>query len=419
MHGIASASPLRPPEPRPPITGARRVRWLNTLLERSWRTGWTPEPSLDPDRLVDAARRATGLADFGADGGWRVRLELLTRAVETEAALSPLGRTIAHGQLVGALKNRLRAERLWRAHPEILEWPVPAPVIVLGQMRSGTTRVQRLLAQDGRLAHTRFFESFNPLPGAGWDDRRLRGALGLASVRLLNPGFLTIHPTGVGEAEEEIGLHSVSLWASVFESQWRVPGFAAHCETADARPVYAEFRRLIQTLAWLRGGPPRPQVLKVPQFTQDLDALLEVFPDARLICLDRPEAALVASSASLVRNQMVLQSDAVDARWIGAEWLRKIRLRRERTERARMLAKVPQIDVSFDAMNGDWRGEMRRVYAFLGLPWTGEVERRMARYVRRSRAGLAHHRYGLAEFGLAETGGDEVVPAAAPSVTLP
>lgn len=416
MHGIASSSPLilRSPPPIGPVASrSGRVAMLNRLLGRSWRAGWTPEPSLDPDRLVDAARRATGLADVG-EGGWRDRLDVLTHALDREAALSRLGRTIAHGQLVAALTNRLRAHRLWQDRPEILERPVPAPIIILGQMRSGTTRVQRLLAQDRRLAHTRFFESWNPLPRGRWDDRKLRGRLGLACVRLLNPDFTTIHPTGVEEADEEIGLTSVSLFGSVFESQWRVPSFAAHCEAADTRPVYAEFRRLLQTLSWLRGGEPRPQILKVPQFTQDLPAVLAAFPDARLICLDRPEAALVASSASLVRNQMALQSDAVDPHWIGAEWHRKIALRRERTAKARVMTDVPQLDLSFEAMNADWSGEMRRVYRFLSLPLEAATELRMAGYVQRSRRQrLDRHRYTLEEFGLTAGSGGEVVPAAA------
>jgi hypothetical protein len=242
----------------------------------------------------------------------------------------------------------------------------------------------------------------------------MRARLGLACVRLLNPAFMTIHPTGIEEADEEIGLHSISLFGSVFESQWRVPSFAAYCEGIDSRPIYAEFRKLLQTLSWLRGGRPKPQILKVPQFTQDLDAVLQIFPDARLICLDRPEAALVASSASLVRNQMGLQSASVDPHWIGAEWCRKIALRRQRTAVARATTNAPQLDLSYEAMNRDWRGEMARIYRFLNLPLDLATEQRMASYLCRSRAArLARHRYSLADFGLTTNSSGQVVPAAA------
>lgn len=205
-------------------------------------------------------------------------------------------------------------------------------------------------------------------PGGAIDDRRLRGAATLAFTRALNPDFRAIHPTSVAAPDEEIGLHSFSLFGSAFEAQWRVPASARHCEEMDTAPVYAEFARLLRTIAWLRGeGGYRPWILKVPQLTQDLAAVLAIFPDARLICLDRDPDDLVASSASLVRNQMTLQSDAVDPRWIGAEWLRKIALRRPRTHDARRHA-AAHLDLTFDAMNRDWLGQMRRVYELLGLP---------------------------------------------------
>ncbi len=161
---------------------------------------------------------------------WRDRLDRLTHALHTEAALSPLGTIIAYGQLVAALANRARMHALWKRHPEILSRPFRAPIIILGQMRSGSTRMQRLLACDPRLAHTRFFESWNPLPAlrrsVPIDDRRLRAWLALRCARWLNPAFGTIHPTGTTQPDEEIGLHNISIFGSAFEAQWRIPSFA-------------------------------------------------------------------------------------------------------------------------------------------------------------------------------------------------
>jgi hypothetical protein len=377
------------------------------MLEHAWNRGWLSRPVLEPDHLIAAARATTGLEEFGGDEGWRDRLRDLTQALHAEAALTPLGTVIAYGQLVAAVADRARVHALWRRHPEILEQPIPRPVIVLGQMRSGSTRMQRLLACDPRLAHTRFFESWNPVPIARrrWlDDRRLRAWIGLRCAKWLNPEFAVVHPTGLTQADEEIGLHNVSIFGAAFEAQWRIPSFAAASEALDTRPVYAEFKRLLQTVAWLRGERgDRPWVLKLPQFTQDLDSLLAAFPDARLVCLDRPAPALVASSASLVQSQMTVQSDAVDPRWIGREWLRKVALRDRRTRRARARADVPQIDVGFDAMGADWEAEMHRVYRMLDLPLTPEVRGRMARYSgQRRHAKLADHRYALADFGLSD-----------------
>ena len=53
-----------------------------------------------------------------------------------------------------------------------------------------------------------------------------------------------MHPTGAMAVEEAFGLHSFSFYGAQIEAQWRVPGFARHCEAQDKRWVYAEFAQL-------------------------------------------------------------------------------------------------------------------------------------------------------------------------------
>jgi hypothetical protein len=393
-----------------------RLSRINAALNHGWKRGWLSRPSLDPGVLVAKAQAKTGLANAGADRGWRGRLDLLTHALHNEAELSPIGLTIAHGQLVAALANRLRAHDLWRRHPEILDHPIRSPIIVLGQMRSGSTRMQRLLACDPGFAHTRFFESWNPVPAgtAGVpDDRRLRGWLALRCAGLLNPEFDAIHPTTVSAPDEETGLHNISIFGAAFEAQWRIPSFARAGEAMDTVPVYREFKRLLQTIAWQRHGDrARPWVLKMPQLTQDLGAVLEVFPDARLVCLERPAEVLVASSASLAHSQMRVQSDHADPRWIGREWLRKVALRERRMAETLAKASVPRVHVAFGDMERDWRGEMARVYRMLGLTLTGEVEARMLRFLERpGHRKLAGHRYALHDYGVSTSDVEAAVGA--------
>ena len=140
------------------------LRLLDRGLRQSWRIGIATRPRLKSGAIVADAMRRTGLDDLGPEADWRPALELLLQALASEARLNALGRTIAYGQLVGVVTQRLRAHELWRRHPEILARPVAPPIVVLGHMRSGTTRMQRLLACDPRFAHTRFFESWRPVP---------------------------------------------------------------------------------------------------------------------------------------------------------------------------------------------------------------------------------------------------------------
>ena len=73
---------------------------------------------LAADELVDAARRETGLSDFGATG-WREGYDRLIGALNTEAALSEGGEQIMGLRLGMLLANRLRITAVLADHPEI------------------------------------------------------------------------------------------------------------------------------------------------------------------------------------------------------------------------------------------------------------------------------------------------------------
>ena len=385
----------------------QRRRAANILLEAAWSRAWLSRPTLDPDELVAAACKTSKIAKL-QDGCWRDRLNILVSALTSEASLNNLGRVIAHGQITAALLNRARMQALWDRHPEIGDISVQAPILIAGQMRSGSTRIQRLLACDPRLTFTRFYESWNPLPrfrGLAHTDRWLRAAAALSCAHFFNPAFRHIHPTGVHQAEEEMGLQNISLFGSAFEAQWRIPSFAAAVEDADPAAPYAEFKRLLQTIAWFRRrSAPQPWLLKLPQFAQDMDAVLATFPGARVIRLHRDPEPLVASSASLVHNQMSLQSDVSDPRWIGREWLRKTALRDHRLNAALARSAAARVDIHYDAVNADWRGQMARIYKLLGMSLPQTVEQRMSRFIDGKRhAKLRRHRYDLSRFGLSRT----------------
>ncbi|MDT9599388.1 sulfotransferase family protein [Sphingosinicella rhizophila] len=364
------------------------------MLQRAWDHGWTTVPSLNPEVLVRKAVGQAGADPDEDDVGWRSRLEQLCADLQNHSKLNNLGRTLAHGQIVSALSSRFRAHALWRKYQVIEEQRLSAPIIIVGQMRSGSTRMQRLLACDPRLTYTRFYESWNPVPAGcrrpGLDGRKMKAWMGLACARLLNPAFGTMHPTSYNAPDEEIGLHNLSIFGTAFEVQYHVPNYTAAVERDDPVPVYREFRRLLQMLRWLRiDRSDRPWILKVPQFSQDLPALLQVFPDARLIFLSRDLDSVIASSALLVRNQMSLQSDDLDPPRIEREWTRKVRLREARMNAAKTIAEVPQVDVRYQDVSDDWEREMLRVYEMLNLPLSDDVKARMASYLHASQP--AHH----------------------------
>jgi hypothetical protein len=232
----------------------------------------------------------------------------------------------------------------------------------------------------------------------------LRAALLRTWLGLCNPALRATHPTAALAPEEEFGLHAFSIHGAMFEAQWHVQNFARWSEERDLTPVYREFHQLLQTLRWRRGDRPDAiQLLKAPQFMQDLDALFGEFPDARIVFLSRDPLDVVASSASLVWHQQRIQSASADRHRIGREWLRKTKLRSARAGAA--LKSVPSqrlVSVAFEDLSTDWMREVSRIYDRFGMDLQPPVLARMAGVASRS----AHrgHTYTAEQFGLGEIG---------------
>lgn len=393
------------PPPRPhPLARSLLVDRLNTLLETAWAKCWSPRPSLDPAALWRKAGAAFAPGDEAGGrptddvADFRLRLGVLCGALEEEARLNPLGRTIAHGQLVRVLRQRLALGRLWTTRPELPSVPLAPPLLVVGQMRSGTTRIHRLLAADPAHAATRFCDSWHPLP-ARPDLRPVWSGLSLFAARRLNPWLDAIHPFGAARVDEELGWLAAALDHCAYEAQWQVPSFTAWSEARDPAPVYREFARILRTDAAHRRNALRPRAMKVPQFAEDLATLLDEFPNARVIVARRDSEDVLASSVSLVANQMAIQSDDVDLSAIERECSRKIALRRERTARALAGFRGPLAECDFDALGRDWESEIARIYRALGLELGDAARRAMQREMRRAANGThVAHRQQIERF---------------------
>ena len=394
---------------RKAVLPPRRTRFIDILdagMRMAREIGWTEAPELQREALIANAMQYTGLTDLGDP--WLIEpFDKLLESLHGEARLNAAGEWAAKKQFEKVLHDRLWAQQWFADYPEILARPVPHPIVIVGPMRSGTTRLHRLLSDDTRFTHMRSFETISPVPRPdferGGHDSRIELAARLKRIaKLSNPKTLTIHPTGPFEPEEELGLFCSSFWGLKHPSQWWVPSYSRWCERHDATGAYEQMQRLLKLVGWAQQASSlRPWVLKTAQHMLDLPALLRVFPDARIIFTHRDPLSVVGSSASLAWNQTIIYSNHADPHAIGEEWRRTIRIMIERMRVGRgLLPNSRFIDVHFEDMERDWRATMRRVYEFLGfdiepaLPAMEAYQRRTHRRHRKA------HRYSLEEFGL-------------------
>jgi hypothetical protein len=366
---------VAPPPRTHPLARSNFAERANRLVAWSWSSGLSAKPPLDPEFLWARGSAGFTAADENASRDpadvvdFRERLAALCEALNREADLNALGQAMAYGQLKANVRTRHALGRMWREQPELARTPLAPPIIVVGQMRAGTTRMHRLLAADPRHCGTRLCNSIEPVPRRP-DIRPFTCGLGLWIGRQINPWLDTLHPFGAKRVDAELGWLSAALSPCVYEVQWRVPSFSRWSEGRDVSPIYREMARTLGSDAAVMGNAAKPRVLKCPQYSEDLPALLAQFPDARVVVTRRDNEDVLASTLSVVTSQMAYQTDRASLPEIEAEWQRKLALREERMEGALAEFRGPLAEVEFAELNRDWRGAMAQVYAALGLELT-------------------------------------------------
>jgi hypothetical protein len=392
-----------------PAAGFQAPRF--PLPVRAALTGWRAlqttgmaRTRLDEASLIAAARRESGLSRF-ADDSFRDPLRRLLASLEEEAHLHPLGRMLLRQSLVRALVNLLRLEALCEQHPEIRELPVREPVFVLGLQRTGTTLLHRLLTCEPALRPLLSWEALNPapFPGAaarGGRDPRMRLAeVAERGLRYLAPEFFAIHPVEAHAPEEDVLLLDLSFISPTADATLDVPRYSAWIRDTDQRLAYRTFRRAIQLLLWQRPGR---WLGKTPHHLENLDALLDVFPDAKVIQTHRDPVRVVASYASMMAHGRAIFSDRVDPNAVGAQLASRAVRAVTRAMQVRERASAQSfLDVAYTDLLADPLAQIRRIYEFLGPPLAPATEAAMQRWLAanpQNKRGV--HRYRLEDFGL-------------------
>ena len=397
------------------------VKLLNRLGRAGAYVGLSDR--LDAQALRGAARRKTGLSDFGDDSHAEA-LEVLVTSINAEARLTPAGRLIHRSRLTGALVQRLRIEDLLQRHPEIADIDLGRIIVISGLQRTGTTLLQRLLISHPDVRGISGAEALVPVPGSQDSDRAERArtrqaVLAEKSISYLAPEFMAIHPISHDEPEEDVLLLDLNFMSQSPEATMHVPSYARWLEEQDHTPAYEYLRRVLRVLSWQRPG--RTWVLKTPHHLEHLDVLLRVFEGATVVQTHRDPRIALASFCSMVAHGRGMFSDQVDPAEIGRHWCRKTHRMVERAMRTRAESPADQfVDVSYYDLMTDPIGEVRQICEAAGIGFDEEAEREAEQFMAanpQNRFGT--HDYRLEDFGLTEQDIDETFAAYREAYTIP
>jgi len=336
--------------------------------------------------VLEAARRQTGLSDFGADD-FRARLRVWLEAAEEDTDLNALGRLGVFSNCVRYLANRLRVEDVLTRHPEIVQVAIGRPIIVAGLPRSGTTHLVNLIAADSRLRSLPYWESMEPVPargdGPGRDGRDPRWTRCRQSYEQMiaqMPLLPAMHDMPPEHIHEEIELQELDFATYLLEWLARPPRWRDYYLGLDLRSSYAYLKKVLQVLTWFRG--PRRWVLKSPQHLEQLGPLLATFPDATIAITHRDPVAVIQSAITMLAYGDRMRRTRVDPAGLAAYWIDRVeRLLRACVRDRDRLPATQAIDVPFHALMADDLGMVTRIYERAGLPMTPGARAELARYV--------------------------------------
>ncbi len=367
----------------------------------------------DPDLLMAEAlvrmgRPPDDRAAFG-DGAFVEPLGLFCNGLEHEADLTAMGRWMSRRMILRLLEVRIQLVDYLATDPGTLDEPIAEPIFVIGAPRTGTTVIHGVLAQDPANRAPEGWELLRPVPPPhpDPDTRAADPRIALAGAELVMPqtvssGMLAIHEYSGRMYKECLSAMSLEFCSEEMVSRTDVPTYQAWLQTADYRPAYRTYRKVLQVLQ--RRMPTRRWVLKSPAHLQALPALMEVFDDARFVITHRDPTAILPSVTSLIATMRWAHSDRVDFAAIGRYHLELYarsldnlidlvdsgRLPPDRT------AQVPHRLVATDGV-----AAARSVYEQLGLELTPPTEASMAAYVAATPPGKhGEHRYQFEDLGL-------------------
>ncbi|KAJ3287193.1 hypothetical protein HDU79_005883 [Rhizoclosmatium sp. JEL0117] len=283
---------------------------------------------------------------------------------------------------------------------------------------SGTTLLQRLLACDPKARGIKLYEiapglASNVVPPANEDNWETHPKIAKATETIQELGtlfptyldtFRASHYVSVNEYEEEtaIGFHQQFDFMGIVNN----PDVLALQENQEYRvQVYVYMKRFFQML--MAGFPNREHLLlKAPIHCDALQALMSVFPDARVVCMKRDPVKVIPSCALMIsRFEAYRIADGViDAKEYGQDILERMVKMTESMKTFREQVKAGQVklipnvavdaelknhvvnpeqflDVEYGDLVQDPIATVHSIYKHYGMTVTKEFEEAMKLYL--------------------------------------
>lgn len=293
------------------------------------------------------------------------------------------------------------------------------PVFIVGNPRSGTTFLQRLLARDQEtFLSMRTWEILLApsitMRKVFWSLSKLDDRLGQPLAHLL--GMLeeswqednVVHRIALRAPEEDeyLLVHIFStlkiwLYVAMLDEAERYTYFDSQMPDGDKERILGFYKSCLQRHLYAHRQRDKHYLAKDPHFSPMVDTLYEHFPDAKIIYLARNPLDMIPSYISLKEDEWQLLGDPVEPYGsrdyildMARHWYTYPLERLERAPRDRAII------VNFNHLVNDARTVVTEIYEQFGLELNPAFDDLLMQATRRARGHESEHEYSLQEMGL-------------------
>jgi hypothetical protein len=303
--------------------------------------------------------------------------------------------------------------------PAYRQVEVKGPVFIIGNPRSGTTFLHRLLARDEK--NFSAMRTWEMLVAPSVTMRRMFWALSALDRRLGRPaarvlGMLeeswqadnVVHRVAMRAPEEDeyLLVHIFSclkiwLYVAMLDEAERYTYFDSQMPEKDKERIMAFYTRCLQRHLYAHNHGDKRYLAKDPHFSPVVDTLYRCFPDVRIIYLARNPLDMIPSYVSLKENEWRLLGDPEKA-YSSREYILDM-ARHWYTyplERLDQASQDSYIVVNLNHLVNDARATVRKIYDRFGLEISPEFDEILRQATERARNHKSQHVYSLQKMGL-------------------
>ena len=340
------------------------------------------------------------------------------KGVDRNPYLLGIGRVLIKKFLTERLKARCAVLKFYSENRTFIEahGKLRAPFIITGLPRTGSTLLQRLMAEDPDARSPLTFEMESPLPPMSQDgdplsDPRIaRSGDVLKVLASIAPGFLEklaeSHLWNATEFEESYIYMLAHNGVSVMDAPNAGEEHIRVRQEGDYHAPVLRYERMFFTMLDAYRPAKSHWVLKAPVYAPAFPWLAKEYEDARIVVTHRNPLIVLPSVCRLLESWCIAFTregffDKHRFAKMVSETLEPtlavpLQYRRENPDKSRHI-----FDCMYNELFADPVAMVKRIYSWFDLEVTPTFEQRMRAYLANNRQGkYGRHSYSLQEYGL-------------------